>query len=126
MPNITPNILLVDDDQLFYELYEMILKDAGFDVTLARDGMEGLDKIAQRKPDLILLDIMMPKMNGFEMLEKLKNNPETKDIPVVILTNLSGEKEEEVAQKKGVIKYVIKSQADPPDIPNLIKEILKV
>ncbi len=105
-------------------MYEKIFKFEGFDVELAADGEEGLDKIRSIKPTLVLLDIMMPKMNGLQVLEKVKQDPETKAIPVIMLTNLAGSQDAEAALTKGAVKYIIKSEFEPKQIVNMVKEIL--
>ena len=81
-----PNILVADDEEDFLKAISIRLKAAGFDYTLVRDGKELLDKISIEKPDLIVLDIMMPNMDGFETARALKTNDETKDIPIIFLT----------------------------------------
>jgi len=83
-----------------------------------------LDKARVVKPTLILLDIMMPKMNGIEVLEKLKADPETKVIPVVMLTNLAGQQDAELALSKGAVKYIVKSEYEPKQVADMVKEIL--
>ena len=86
-------ILVLEDDQYTRDIYHDVLTEAGFEVTTAVDGEEGLVKIKEGGYNLILLDMMMPKVNGLEVLEKLKADPETKKIPIVMLTNLAGEKD---------------------------------
>jgi CheY-like chemotaxis protein len=76
------------------------------------------------KPSLVLLDIMMPKMNGLETLDKLKANPDTQHIPVVMLTNLAGQQDAEEALLKGAIKYIIKSEYEPKQVVDMVKEVL--
>jgi len=117
-------ILIVEDDPLISRLYEKIFTFEGYEVSLAPDGQEGLDKARLEKPTLVLLDIMMPKMHGLEVLERLKADPETKNTPVVILTNLAGEKDAETALTKGAVKYIVKSEHDPKEITDMVKEIL--
>jgi len=117
-------ILIVEDDPLISRLYEKIFTFEKYEVSLAPDGQEGLDKARLEKPTLILLDVMMPKMNGLQVLERLKADPETKKIPVVILTNLAGEKDAETALTKGAVKYIVKSEHDPKQITDMVKEIL--
>lgn len=118
-------LLIVEDDQLISRLYEEIFSFEKHDVTLAGNGEEGLVAVKKDKPDLIMLDVMMPKMNGLEMLERLKVDPETKTIPVVMLTNLAGKKDAETALAKGAVKYIIKSDYDPKQISDMIKEVLE-
>jgi CheY-like chemotaxis protein len=117
-------ILVVEDDPLMSRMYQKIFTFEGYDVDMASDGQEGLDKARETKPTLILLDVMMPKLNGLQVLEKLKADPETKGIPVVMLTNLAGEQDAESALTKGAIKYIIKSEHDPKEVADMVKEIL--
>ncbi len=84
-----PLILVVDDNQQNLELIQAYLEDLECETAAARDGIEALEMVAQRKPDLILLDVMMPRMSGFEVCRRLKNNPETGDIPVIMVTALN-------------------------------------
>lgn len=79
-------ILLVDDDPDFVEAVKVIVESGGYDVQVAYDGQEGLEAIAEKKPDLIVLDVMMPVMNGHEACAKIKADESTKDIPIILLT----------------------------------------
>lgn len=117
-------LLIVEDDPLMQRMYEKIFKFAKLDVVTASDGEEGLEKARTGKPTLILLDIMMPKMNGLQVLDKLKADPETKNIPVIMLTNLAGEKDAETALVKGAVKYIVKSQHDPKSVVDIVLQIL--
>ncbi len=84
-----PTILVVDDDQQNLELVQAYLEDVECETVAARDGIEALDLVANAKPDLILLDVMMPKMSGFEVCRRLKNDPDTSHIPVIMVTALN-------------------------------------
>jgi two-component system alkaline phosphatase synthesis response regulator PhoP len=84
-----PLILVVDDNQQNLELIQAYLEDIECETAAARDGIEAMEMVAQRKPDLILLDVMMPRMSGFEVCRRLKNNPDTGDIPVIMVTALN-------------------------------------
>lgn len=117
-------ILIVEDDPLMSRMYQKIFSFEGYDVVMAGDGEEGLEKIRELKPTLVLLDVMMPKLNGLQVLEKLKLDPETKAIPVVMLTNLAGQQDAETALAKGAVKYIVKSEHEPKEIANIVKEIL--
>lgn len=117
-------LLIVEDDLLMSRMYQKVFTLEGYEVDVAADGEEALFKIKQNNPTLILLDIMMPKMNGLEVLDKLKSNPDTKSIPVVMLTNLAGTKDAEEAMIKGAVKYIVKSEYEPKQIVNMVKEIL--
>lgn len=117
-------ILIIEDDPLMIRLYQKTFTFDGHDVEIAQDGEEGLVKAKEVKPTLILLDIMMPKMNGLELLEKLKADEALKDIPVVVLTNLAGEHDAQEALSRGAIRYIIKSEQEPKDVTKVVEEIL--
>lgn len=117
-------LLIVEDDPLMSRMYQKIFKFEGYQVDIAGDGEEGLVKVKQGKPSLILLDIMMPKMNGMQVLERLKSDPMTKSIPVVVLTNLAGQQDAEKALSLGAVKYIVKSEYEPKQVANMVKEIL--
>lgn len=116
-------ILLVDDDPLIVRMYERKLAKEGFSVTLAANGEEGLKALEKEMPNLILLDVLMPKMNGWEMLKKLKENPKTRDIPVITLTSL-GDRPEDIQKFKelGVKEYLIKSQVELKSLAETIRK----
>lgn len=117
-------ILIVEDDPLMSRMYQKIFTFEKYDVEMAGDGEEGLAKASAVNPTLILLDVMMPKMNGLEVLEKLKADEATKHIPVVMLTNLAGQQDAETALAKGAVKYIIKSEYEPKEVADMVKEIL--
>lgn len=117
-------ILIVEDDPLMLRMYQKIFGFEGYEVAVAVDGEEGWEKIRREKPTLVLLDVMMPKMNGLQVLEKIKLDPETKAIPVVMLTNLAGTADAEDALSKGAVRYIIKSAQEPKSVVAMVKEIL--
>lgn len=117
-------LLIIEDDSLMLRMYQKIFTFEKYEVDTAKDGVEGLDKARASKPTLILLDVMMPKMNGLEVLEKLKNDEELKKIPVIMLTNLAGQQDAERALSKGAIKYIIKSEHEPKEVAAMVKEII--
>jgi CheY-like chemotaxis protein len=117
-------ILIVEDDPLISRMYQKIFTFEGYEVEMAGNGEEGWEKIKANKPTIALLDIMMPKMNGLQLLEKLKLDPDTKSIPVVMLTNLAGIQDAEAALAKGAVKYIVKSEHEPQEITKMVKEIL--
>lgn len=117
-------VLLIEDEPLINQMYAKKFKDDGYDCQVAEDGEEGVDKAQKMLPDIILCDIMMPVKDGVEALKELKEIDETKDIPVVMLTNLSDEKYVEQALDLGAISYLIKSQVVPADVVKKVKEIL--
>lgn len=118
-------ILLVDDDPLIIRMYQTKLSKDGYDISLAFNGEEAIIKAKKDKPDLILLDLMMPKMNGVETLEELKKDSDTKNIPVVILTNLGDRNDDvEKAKKMGALDYWVKAETDLKILSSKVKEIL--
>lgn len=114
-------ILLIDDSSVNNLLLQNILEDEGFEVQIAFSGREGLEKIDINKPDLVVLDIMMPRMDGFEVLKQIISNPETKNIPVIMLTAKKDSKDEELAREIGAVDYMTK----PVDIENTLQRIRK-
>ena len=117
-------ILLTEDDALMARMYQKIFTFEGFEVDVASNGQECLDKVRTNVPTIILLDVMMPVMNGLDTLEKLKADPATKSIPVIMLTNLAGQQDAEAALSKGAVKYIIKSEHEPKQIADMVKEIV--
>jgi CheY-like chemotaxis protein len=117
-------ILIIEDDPLVSRMYQAIFQFEGYEVDMARNGEEGLEKLKKNKPTLILLDIMMPKMSGIEVLKEMKANPDTKNVPVVVLTNLSGMKDAETAIDLGAVKFLVKSEKKPKQIVKEIRGIL--
>ena len=108
-------------------MYQRKLEAEGFKLTLAFNGEEGLAALKKEIPDLVLLDIMMPKMNGIEMLKAVKADPALKDIPVIILTNL-GDRPEDVQKAKdlGAADYLVKANVSLKELVEKIKTILKI
>jgi CheY-like chemotaxis protein len=117
-------ILIVEDDPLMSRMYQKIFSFEKFEVEMAGDGISGLEKVATFNPTIILLDVMMPRMNGLEVLDKLKSNPATKAIPVIMLTNLAGQQDAEAAMVKGAVKYIIKSEHEPKEVVDLVNGII--
>lgn len=117
-------ILLAEDDEALREMYETRLKYEGYDVVAAIDGEEALSQAVATQPDIILLDIMMPKISGFDVLNILKNTPNTAKIPVIIMTVLDQESNRVKGLVEGAEDYVIKSQIMPQDVIEKIKSVL--
>lgn len=117
-------ILIVEDDPLISRMYQKVFAFENLQVDVALNGEEGLQKAKASLPTLIMLDIMMPKMNGLQVLEQLKLDPNTHNIPVVMLTNLAGTQDAETALSKGAIKYIIKSEYEPKQVVDMVKQIL--
>jgi CheY-like chemotaxis protein len=117
-------ILIIEDDPLTARMYQTVFQFEGFDVDIARNGREGIEKLKRNKPTVVLLDIMMPKMSGIDVLEEIKANPKTKKIPVVVLTNLSRMEDAEKALELGAIKFIVKSENKPKQVVAQMREIL--
>lgn len=117
-------VLIVEDDEPIQQMYAKAFKFRKFYVEVVSDGFEAIKKIEAMRPDAILLDIMMPKMNGIETLEKLKANPATKEIPVIMLTNIADDKYIKQAKDKGALNYVVKSEYVPKDVVDLVQKTL--
>lgn len=124
MATTKTKILIVEDDSLMMRLYSKVFDIEGYAVVTAVDGEEGLLQARKEIPTLILLDVMMPKMNGLQLLEKLKADLTTKKIPVIMLTNLTGEIDAETAIAKGAVKYIVKSDYEPKQVVNMVRELL--
>ena len=113
-------ILIIEDDPYVRRFYDRLFHLNGYDVELAEGGREGLEKAKEMKPSLILLDIMMPNMDGFQVLEKLKSDPETKDISVVMLTNLGSSESTKKAVQLGASGFIIKSDTPPEELLRMV------
>lgn len=123
---VMPKILIADDDVALAETYKTRLEEEFFDVILAFDGEEALKKAREESPHVILLDVVMPKKSGAEVLLELKKEPLTADIPVIILTNLGGEiADMKVAQELGAVNFLIKSLVEPRDVVVAVRRALK-
>ncbi len=116
-------ILVVDDKREVVELVTATLEGEGYQIISAFDGREALEKIGKEKPDLVLLDIIMPKMDGFEVLAKAKKDPQTKDIPIVMLTAKGQQSDEDKGRRLGAEDYIIKPFS-PSHLLHKIEEVL--
>jgi len=118
-------ILIIEDEPTLQKTMSLALEQEGYEVKNALDGEIGLKLAKEIKPDMILLDLILPKVDGFEALEELKNDDTTKDIPVIVLTNLESTEEIERALVMGATTYLVKANYDLKDIIQKIKETLK-
>lgn len=116
-------ILLVEDDPAESRLYQNLFTAEGFEVIAIDNGQECRGKAIEIKPDVILLDLMMPKMNGFETLDVLRFDAETRKIPVIVLTNLSDPQNQKEAMNRGAVKYVVKSQMENKKLVQLVRDV---
>jgi len=119
------HILLADDDENLVEMYGERLKLSGYKVTIARNGEEALQAVEKDKPDIILLDVMMPKLDGYGTLSALKSDPKTKDIPVVMLSALIQDLNMKKASELGADEYLVKSETMPGQVVAQIEKFLK-
>lgn len=117
-------VLIVEDDPLISRMYLKVFTFEGFDVQMVGNGREGLDKLKEFHPDILLIDVMMPIMNGVEMLASVKADPATRDIPVIMLTNLADARTADATIKQGALRYIVKSDYSPMDVAALVKDIL--
>ncbi|MBI2451120.1 MAG: response regulator [Parcubacteria group bacterium] len=117
-------ILIIEDEEILLDLLQNKLEKSGYEVMAARDGMEGLSAMEKEKPDLILLDILMPVMNGMEVLKIMHRNKILSEIPVIILSNSGQEVEVDEAVKLGAKDYLIKAEFDPDEVLEKVKKQL--
>jgi len=118
-------ILLIEDDPFLVDIYTTKFKEAGYDIIVAEDGDAGLEEIKERMPSLVLLDIVLPNFNGWEILRKVKREEKFKDLKVVILSNLGEQDEVEKGLKLGAAKYLVKAHYTPSEVVEEVKKILK-
>jgi len=118
-------VLLVEDDPFLVDIYTTKLNEFGYSVITAFDGEEVIKKAEEEMPDLLLLDIVLPNIDGWEIIRKIKKNEKLKDLGVVILSNLGQKEEVEKGLKLGAIKYLIKAHHTPSEVAVEVKKILK-
>jgi len=117
-------ILIIEDEQIMADLLQRKLSEEGYEVSLARDGEEGLAKMREVKPDLILLDIIMPKIGGIEVLEEMQKEPDLKKIPVIVISNSGQPVELDKAQRMGAEDWLVKTEFDPAEVIEKVKKNL--
>lgn len=117
-------ILLVEDDKSLREIYGVRLLAEGYQIASAGDGEEALAMAVKEKPDLIIADVMMPKISGFDMLDILRSTPETKDIKVIMMTALSSEDQRARGESLGANRYLVKSQVGIEDVVRTVHDVL--
>lgn len=119
-------IAIIEDDPVISQMYRMKFEADGFEVELAKDGARGVALVETFTPDLILLDIQMPKMNGVEALKIIRKNDWGKDIPVIILTNLGEEESPNEVRELGIESYIVKANLTPRQVVQRVKETLGI
>ncbi len=118
-------ILLIEDDSFLAEIYTTKLKETGFLVKAVVGGDDGLKEIKENPPDLLLLDIVLPNTNGWEILRDIQGNEKSKNLKIVILSNLGEKSEIEKGLKLGAVKYLVKAHYTPTEVVEEIKKILE-
>lgn len=119
-----PTVLVVEDDFFLLKAYQSKFKKSNFHVLVAKDGEEALKMLKTVKPDIILLDLVMPKKNGFEVLEEIHKDSVLKKVPVIILSNLGQESDMKRGMELGAVKYLVKSDHSLQQIVDLVSSIL--
>ena len=117
-------IMVVEDDASLREIYSIRITAEGYEVVSAGDGEEALAVAVREKPDLILSDVMMPKISGFDMLDILRSTPETANIKVIMMTALSADDQRQRGERLGANRYLVKSQVGIEDVINAIHEVI--
>jgi len=118
-------VALIEDEEVLLNVLKDKLEKEGFEVYPAVDGEDGLGVIKDKQPDIILLDILMPKMDGFTVLKKLKENPETKNVPVLLLTNLGQDEDVKKGNELGAVGYLVKANITPSEVVDKVKSLMK-
>lgn len=124
MADAKVHVLLVEDDSFLSNIYKTKFEMEEFKVTTAEDGAAGFEQAKKKKPDIILLDILLPKMDGFTVLEKLKSDSATADIPVILLTNLGQKDDVDKGLKLGAVDYLIKAHFKPAETVEKVRDAL--
>lgn len=125
MQNKDIKILLVEDDSFLLSMYSTKFELENFNVVIAEDGEKGFDLALKEKPSIILLDIKLPKLDGFEVLKKLKGKKETANIPVILLTNLSQKEDKDKGMELGADDYLVKAHFMPSEVVGKIKSLVE-
>lgn len=120
------HVLVIEDDVFLANIYKTKFEMEGFKISLADNGETGLAEIKKKKPDIVLLDILMPKMDGFAVLEKMKADEATKNIPVILLTNLGQKDDVDKGLEMGAAGYLIKAHFKPSEVVDKVKDVLKL
>lgn len=125
MPEVQKKkILFVEDDIFMVDLLSKELQNAGFDIVVAHNGTEGVQKFKEAKPDLVLLDLFLPDLNGFEVLRQIRQDPVGYTTKVMVLSNASEEQNIKEAQRLNVVEYLIKANFSLPEVVEKIRAVL--
>ena len=117
-------VLIIDDDVKLTEIYSEVLKGAGFEIVVVNQANTAIESISAQRPDLVLLDILMPEVSGLELLETIKNNESINQIPIVFLTNLRDDDTIKQGLAKGAIGYLMKTELTPGQVVEEVKFFL--
>ena len=117
-------VLIIDDDKILSNMYKERLEISGYEAMVSYNGESGLARIYQEKPDVILLDLMIPKLNGYNVLATIKSDPEIKDIPVIILSALTRDTDRNETAENGADGYLVKSESMPYQVIKKIETVL--
>jgi CheY-like chemotaxis protein len=115
-------ILMIEDETIIVDLLKGKLEREGYQVSIGRDGVEGLEKMKQEKPELVLLDIVMPRKGGFDVMEEMNQNEEFKNIPVIIISNSGQPVELDRAKELGAVDWLVKTEFDPQEVIKKVKK----
>lgn len=124
MADAKVKILLIEDEEMLANMYEVKFQNEGFDIIKALDGAAGLELSKTTSPDLVLLDVIMPKMDGFSVLRAMREDPKTKDLPVLLLTNLGQDEDVAKGKELGAIGYLVKANVTPAEVVESVKREL--
>lgn len=119
-----PRISIIEDDQLISQMYRMKLEAEGYDVDVADNGMNGIEMVAQKNPDLILLDYLLPDIDGSAVLKEVRRNGAAAETPVIVLTNMDNEAVENDLAKWNITDYIVKANLTPREVVAKIKQAL--
>lgn len=124
--NMKKKILIIEDEKALREALKSYLEEDGFEIEVAADGEVGISLIRENKFDLAILDIILPKKDGFKILEEIKEDEKIQKIPIIVLTNLESIEDIQKAFEKGITNYLVKSDHSLEEVSQKIKEILKI
>ena len=115
-------ILIIEDEELLYNLLQRKLSEEGYEASVAKDGVEGMKMIKEMKPDLVLLDIVMPNKNGFEVMDEMQADERLKHIPIIVISNSGQPVEIDKAKESGARDWLIKTEFDPQEVIEKVKK----
>lgn len=124
IPMAATKVLIVDDDQFLLDMYALKFRESGFDVDVAENGKKAIQKVEEFKPDVILLDVVMPAVDGFEVLSEVKEKKLVPGVKVIMLTNLGQKDDTERGMALGADDYIVKAHFTPTEVVDRVKSIL--